>query len=107
MITYEKFKEIFEKLKQHQEISLYFNNREYEYMIIKLNGYITFQRCGNKEEQSGEIKFNSLDELYTTKTIDNILFKEEWDNLKDIVLDYTFSIVEDKEDISDSLGVEL
>lgn len=107
MITYEKFKEIFEKLREHQEISLYFNNREYTYMIIKLNEYITFQRCGNEEEQSGEIKFDSLDELYTTKTIDNIILKEEWCNLKDIVLDYTYSIVEDKEDIADILGVEL
>ena len=47
-------------------------------MIIKLNEYITFQRCGNEEEQSGEIKFDSLDELYTTKTSDKFNKTSNW-----------------------------
>lgn len=85
MITYLKFKELFEVLNvaREPEIEVYFHNRKYVYMIIKYKDYITFQRCGSKEEQSGEIKFSSLDELYNSKTIDDILLKEEWNNISD------------------------
>ena len=36
-------------------------------MIIKYPVYISFQRCGNQEEQSGEIKYKSLDILYNSR----------------------------------------
>lgn len=108
MITYQKFKEVFDNIDSNSEpeIELYFNNRDNTYMIIKYSDFITFQRCGNNE-QSGEIKFSTLDELYNTKTIDDIVLKDEWDNISDIIFDAAFSVVEDKEDILKLYGVVL
>lgn len=101
MISYPKFKEIFDNIDTsvEPEIELYFKNKKNTYMIIKYNGYITFQRCGIDKEQSGEIKFKSLDELYNTKTLDNIILKNDWNEIEDILFDRTFSIVTDEEEI--------
>lgn len=107
MISYSKFKEIFDKINYHTEIEFFFNNKRNTYMIIKYEDYITFQRCGIKEEQSGEIKFVSLDELYNRQTIDGIVLKEEWNNIKDILFDCTFSIIEDRAVISNLYGIKL
>ena len=86
MISYAKFKEIYANLnsKWETESRICFKNKKNDYMIIKYDNYLTFQRCGNIQEQSGEIKFNTLDELYNSKTIDNIILKEEWHNIEDI-----------------------
>lgn len=109
MITYQKFKEIFDNIDPNiePEIELYFNNRDNTYMIIKYRDFITFQRCGRKEDTSDEIKFSTLDELYKTKTIDDIVLKDEWDNISDIIFDSSFSVVEDREDFLNLYGVEL
>lgn len=109
MISYIKFKEIFDNIDSNREpeIEFYFKGRKNTYMIIKYNDYITFQRCGTKEEQSGELKFESLDVLYNSRTIDNIILKEEWDKIEDILFDCTFSVVDDKENILNLYGVEI
>ena len=75
-------------------------------MIIKYDNYLTFQRCGNIQEQSGEIKFNTLDELYNSKTIDNIILKEEWHNIEDILFD-SISVIDNKEEIWTLYGVKI
>ena len=102
MVSYSKFKEIFENIdsRVEPEIELCFKNKKNTYMIIKYNGYITFQRCGINKEQSGKIKFESLDELYNTKTLDDIILKNDWSEIEDILFDRTFSIVTDYEDIA-------
>lgn len=105
MISYLKFQELFDACKGEPEIEIIFQNRKQTYMIIKYEDYITFQRCGSKEEQSGEIRFGSLDELYHTKTIDDIILKEEWENIEDIIFDTMFSVVEDKEELFNFLGL--
>lgn len=109
MISYPKFKEIFDNIDSNREpeIEFYFKNRKNNYMIIKYNDYVTFQRCGIKEEQSGEIKFKSLDELCNSQTIDNIILINEWNNIEDILFDCTFSVVDDKEEFFNLYGVEL
>lgn len=109
MISYLKFKELFDKLDSNcePEIGVYFKNKKCNYMIIKYNDFISFQSCGKKEEKSGEIKFNSLDELYNNETIDNIALKNEWNNIEDILINSTFSVVDDKEDISDIYGIAI
>lgn len=109
MISYLKFKEIFDSIdsKSETEIEFIFKDKKNYYMIIKYNDYITFQRCGTDEEQSGEIKFTSLDELYNTQTIDGIVLKNEWNNIEDILFHCTFSVVDDKEVIYDLFGVEI
>ena len=109
MISYLKFKELFDNLNapNEPEIEFSFKNKKNKYMIIKYVSYITFQRCGTLEEQSGEFKFSSLEELLSTKTIDDIVFIDEWDNIEDIIINCTLSVVDDKKDIFDAYGVEL
>lgn len=109
MISYQKFKEIYDNIDANREpeIELYFKNRKNTYMIIKYSDYVTFQRCGVKEDQSGEIKFESLDELCNSQTIDNIVLINEWNNIEDILFDCTFSVVDNKEDIFNLYGVEI
>lgn len=109
MISYIKFKEIFDNIDSYREpeIEIYFKDKKNTYMIIKYNNYITFQRCGTKEEQSGELKFESLDVLYNSRTIDNIILKDAWDKIENILFDCTFSVVDDKEDILNLYGVEI
>lgn len=98
MIEYEKFKKILYIIPGEPEIRIYFENKSYEYMIIKYDNYVSFQRCGIKDG-SGEIKFTNLDELYNTTTIDNIFLKEDWSKIKDIILNETFSFIYDLDDI--------
>ena len=107
MIDYENFKKLFNVLNNEPEIEVYFKNSKNTYMIIKYKDYITFQRCGIKEKQSGEIKFTNIDELYNSKTIDNIFLKQDWSNVKDILINSTFSVVDDKEDIKKIYGIDL
>ena len=109
MITYEKFKEIFDSLEAEKEpeVEISFDDRDDSYMIIKYSGYITFQRCGLSEDQSTEIKFNTLDDLYNSKTIDGIVLKDEWGHIDDIVVDASFSIVNDQENFLKQYGIML
>lgn len=109
MISYLKFKEIFDSLDYNREpeIEIYFKNKKNNYMIIKYKDFITFQRCGSINEQSGEIKFESLEELYNTKTIDDILLKNEWDDLEDILFDCTFSVIDDKDEFYNLYGISI
>lgn len=91
MVTYEQFKKIFESLNGEPEIAIYFKNRPHEYMLIKYVDHVTFQRCGD-EKASGEIEFLSLDELYNSRTIDDICLKDDWDKIEDILIDEYLSI---------------
>ena len=83
-VTYEIFKKIYELFPGEPEFYICFEDKDYEYMIIKYADGPTFQRCGTNEEQSGEIKFKSLDELYNTTTIDNIILKDDWEKIEHI-----------------------
>lgn len=96
MLSFVEFKVIFDRLYSDTEIIIYLNEKRY--MIIKYESYITFQRIGNIEEQSGEIKYNSLDELFNSVTIDNICLRDCWNNIDDIIIDDFVSLKEDKEE---------
>ena len=106
MISYRKFKQLFNKLEGEPELEVYFNDINDTYMIIKYKDYITFQRCGI-ETGSCELKFNNLDELYNTITIDNICLKNDWKNIQDIIIDSVCSIENDKEDIKNIYDIEI
>lgn len=95
MISYEKFKKKYDAYVPgaKAEFEIYFKNKETSYMIIKYDDCCTFQRCGNN--QSGEIRFESLDELVNTKTIDDIVLIEEWDNIEDILWNACASIIDE------------
>ena len=79
-LSYEEFKTLFEQLKGEPEISLFIGDKEY--MLIKYDGYVTFQ------ESCDEVKYNNIDETP---------IKAEWNNIKDIVLDNTFSFNDDED----------
>jgi phosphosulfolactate synthase (CoM biosynthesis protein A) len=60
------------------ELSLFMYGKEY--MIIGLKDRFSFQRCGTCDG-SGEVYYNTLDELYNSITIDNILLKRDWNDI--------------------------
>lgn len=107
MISFLKFKEIFDAISpgMEPEITLSFLNRRSEYMIIKYNDRVTFQRCGTKSEQSGEISFGSFEELYNARTIDGICLKTEWNDISGIVFDSMLDI-DDSEGIMRFYGIK-
>lgn len=103
MISYKKFKELFEVLDSNKspEIEITFKNRRGSYVLIKFNGKISF---GNSEKA---IDYKELEELYNSKTLDNIILKEEWNNIADILIDMTFSVKDDKAKIKEIYGIEV
>ena len=86
------------------EIELIFDNTNETYMIVKYEDYVTFARCG---EESEEIPFKSFDELASPKTIDSLLLKEDWGRIKDIIIDDSFSYLEDKKAIEERFRLKL
>ena len=109
MISYLKFKEIFDNMTfdREPEIEIYFKSRKNPYLIIKYEEFVTFQRCGLKEEQSGEIRFETLENLAEAKTIDDIVLKDDWEDIEDILFDCNFSVISDKEDIYNLYGIKI
>lgn len=103
MITYEKFKELIDALDASRgpEIEIIFKNKKDSYVLIKFNNKITF---GNSQKS---FDYLDVDELYNSKTVDNIILKEEWHNIEDILIDMAFSVNEDKAKIKDIYGVEI
>jgi len=62
------------------ELTLHINSKEY--MIIFYDNRCSFQRCGYPDG-SGEVYFDTLDDLYNAETIDGILLKRDWDDITD------------------------
>ncbi len=60
------------------ELSIYLYEKEY--MIIIYDDHCSFQRCGYKEG-CGEKNYNTLDELYSSKQVDNVVLKNDWHNI--------------------------
>lgn len=105
MITFEKFKELFICLdsSRHPEIEIYFGNNIY--MLIKFDNYITYGKC-NAICVDDIFKFDNLDELYNTKVGDFCL-KEDWNKIDDILIDLTFSVVNDKDELNKIYHIDL
>lgn len=102
MITYEKFKELFDSLdsSRHPEIEFFFKNYKESYIMVKFENYISF---GNST--IGTFEFKTLDELYNSN-INGLCLKNDWHKINDIYVDMTFS-VKDKNEIKRQYGVEL
>lgn len=94
--TSEQFKELFDKLEGEPEFRIYFSNHSDEYMIIKYDTKVSFQRCG-VSNGSGEIYFDSLDSLFATNTID-ICLERDWGSITDIIVDDWYHL-SDKNDL--------
>ena len=92
MITYGKFKELFNLLDSSRcpEIELYFEDTDNVYMIVKHNDYIDFGRCDSEIR-----KFSNLDKLYIDE-VDGVCLKRDWNKINDILIDLAFSVVDDK-----------
>ncbi len=104
MITYREFKEIMDKTSDGCEIGIYFNNDFDDYLVVKFKDYITIGKfnCAKNEIY----KFSNIDELYNA-TIENMCLKRDWNKIADILIDLTFSIIEDKDEIKKIYNVDL
>ena len=111
-VSYEKFIEVFNVVPREPEFEFYFDHIKDSYMLIKYAHKVSFQRCGYSDEMikeyglpadsrgSGEVFYNSFEELYATKSVDGICLRDKWDNITDIVVDGSFSLsVDDIEEI--------
>lgn len=83
-ITYLEFKNELEDMMQigiELEFPFLLNNKKY--MILGYKNKVSFQRLGDNEgDQSEEVFFKTLDELYNTETIDGILLKRDWNQME-------------------------
>lgn len=93
MISYDQFKKIFNKLEIGSEIEIYFNNDE-QYTMVKKDKINTFGK-----NESGLINnYNNLEETS---------LKNEWNNINDVVINFAFSVVDDKNKITEIYGIKL
>ena len=106
MITYGEFKKLFDVIPGEPEFELYFDHTENTYTIIKYDDRVTFQRCGYMTG-SGEAEYNSLADLYAANLMDGICLQEDWKHITDIVIDATFSVLSDIEDLLSSYNLEV
>ena len=102
-LTFEQFKMIYQAIGGEPEFEICFTNKSNEYMIIKYKEGVSFQRCG-VTDGSGEIYFDTIDELYSAHTIDNICLRNDWSNIDDIIMDSMYSLYL-KEDIIDLCNI--
>lgn len=91
MITFEQLKTLAESCVSRggePEIWINFSDKKGDYMIIAFEDKCSFQRCATQGfktfDGSGELFYDSLDELYKTETVDGILLKRDWDKITDI-----------------------
>lgn len=86
--TFEDIKGLLLKsIREHgfeSELRLHIHDNPNEYMIIIYNDHCSFQRCGAPEKASGEYNFESLDELYKTQQIDDIVLERDWEKVRDL-----------------------
>lgn len=105
MITYKEFKKIFEAVPGEPEFEFSFYHNDRTYMIIKYDLGVTFQRCGYTSG-SGEIHFDTLDELYQADQIDGLNLKQDWDSIELIVMDSSYRIPHDLDDLLSDYNIE-
>ena len=106
MIDYNIFKKIFNIITGEPEFEIYFKNRDDTYMIIKYNDYVTFQKCFDEQDR-GEQKYKTIDDLYNSILLDEINLKNDWNSINDILIDSSFSIVDDKDEIKRIYNINL
>lgn len=90
MISYDKFQELFLSLLGEYEIN--FVNEEC-YMLTNYGDYITLFHEFRDNEKEQLFKFNNLDEV----CIENVKLKDIWSFIYDIIVNGTFSILEELE----------
>lgn len=102
MISLKLFRQIYEKIPVESKIELFYKDNTY--MIIKYDKYLSFQKCGDLNNQSGEVRYLNLDDLCNSTLIDGINLENDFHLIDDIVingmdLNYVMEILGLKEDI--------
>lgn len=91
MISFEEFTLLFDSIPGEPEFEILFRDTKKEYMIIKYDDRVSFQRCG-AYDGSGEYDYSSLQELYQTVSVDGICLKDCWNRIETIIADSTFDL---------------
>lgn len=64
------------------ELLIKFAENENEYMIIIYDDHCSFQRCGVKGKGSGEYNYKTLEQLFLSQQVDNIMLERDWNNIE-------------------------
>lgn len=78
VISLDEFRAFYDRLPYHAEIEIAFEGRERcaEYMIIKYEDGVSFQRCGYRDG-SGELEYGDLEALLKAETVDGICLERD------------------------------
>lgn len=113
MVTFEQFKEIFLKMPNNSEYELYFDDAKSTYSIVKYADSVSFARCGYSEEMiqetgiktdyigTDEVIYTSFDAITTADLVDGINISRDWHKITDIVVNGTFSIDRDIDELAE------
>lgn len=93
MISYNQFKELFNKLELGAEIEINFNNDE-QYMIVKKDKTFAF------EKNNGGV-INEYNSFVETS------LKNKWNDINDIIINFAFSVVDDKDKLQEIYDINL
>lgn len=99
MITFDEFQKIFQAIPGEPEFEIMFRDLGESYMIIKYSDHVSFQRCG-MDAGSGEFDYHTLEELYSTYSVDGVCLRERWDSIDFIEVNASFNL-SCKEDIAE------
>lgn len=91
MLSFEEFTELYNAAHGEPEFEICFSDQKKEYMIIKYDDHVSFQRCG-VDDGSGEYDYPSLSELYQIKSVDGICLRDKWDTIETIIGDGTYDL---------------
>lgn len=68
-------------------------------MIIKYDNHLTFGKENASKEKIK--KYSNIDELY------NLFLNEKWNDITDILIDTTFSVIYNKQEIKDIYNTDI
>lgn len=109
-ISYEEFVKVLDFLPSEPEFEFYFKERKDTYSLVKYNDSVSFCRCGYSDEMikagwnanyrgSKEEYFSSFEELYNATVVDGVCLRNEWNNIETIVVNNTFHLPEELNDL--------
>lgn len=104
IMTYERFVEVLNNIPFEPEFEIYLRNCDDTYMVIKYENRVSFQKCG--DNVSGEEYFDDFNELYNAQTIAGVCLRERWNDIQSIVVNSSFHIPEDLDELYDVYGIK-
>ena len=96
MVSLDEFKELFKLVPSEPEFEICFEDKTSEYMIIKYDDCVTFQRCGYNDG-SGEIEYENLEQLCQEELIDGIVLSRDWQGIESIIVDSSWNLCLDED----------